>query len=86
MVVFKDSFEYYGGVDRPINFEEHIDKVVGRRNRAPDGLDARHSTIKDAVAWRKAFGGLVPKGIYRFNTHAEADEWLWKMITRPKKS
>ena len=71
-------------MDAPVNFEESIGKVVGQRNRAANALDARHSTKEDAIAWRKAFGGLVPKGVYRFATHAEADEWLWKMITHPK--
>jgi hypothetical protein len=73
-------------MDAPINFEEHIGKVVGRRNRAPNTLDVRNSTIKDAIAWREAFGGVAPKGVYRFHTHEEADEWLWEMITRPRAS
>jgi hypothetical protein len=25
----------------------------------------------------------MPKGVYRFKTHEEADEWLWRMICRP---
>ena len=77
---------YSRAMDVPINFEEHIGKVVGRRG-APNGLDVRHSTKADAIAWRKAFGGVrIPKGVYRFASHAEADEWLWKMITRPRAS
>jgi hypothetical protein len=66
------------------NEEARIDRIVGKRVILPDGLTAQASRIRNAVAWRKAFGGVgVPKGVHRFRTHEEADSWLWKMITRP---
>lgn len=27
---------------------------------------------------------FIPKGVYRFNSHEEADEWMWRMISRRK--
>ncbi len=67
-----------------VNLEEKIDKVVGRRLRAPDPLSVRTSNKADSVAWRKAFGGVkVPRGVHRFHTHEEANQWLWRMICRP---
>ncbi len=70
-----------------VNLEEKIDKVVGRRLKAPDALSVRASRKADSVAWRKAFGGVnVPRGVHRFRTHEEADDWLWRMISRPKTS
>ena len=67
-----------------INVEEKIDRFVGRRTKTPDALSTATSNKADAIAWQKAFGGLrVPRGVYRFKTHEEADEWLWRMITRP---
>jgi hypothetical protein len=67
-----------------INVEEQIDRVVGRRTKRPDSLSVKTSKKADAIAWRKAFGGVrVPRGVHRFRTHEEADEWLWRMITRP---
>lgn len=67
-----------------INVEEKIDRFVGRRTKTPDALSTATSNKADAIAWLKAFGGLrVPRGVYRFKTHEEADEWLWRMITRP---
>jgi hypothetical protein len=43
------------------------------------------STKADSISWRKTFGGLrVPRGVYRFKTHEEADKWLTQMITHPK--
>jgi hypothetical protein len=70
-----------------VNLDEKIDKVVGRRLKAPDALSVRTSTKADSIAWRKAFGGVnVPRGVHRFRTHQEADDWLWRMIARPKTS
>jgi hypothetical protein len=67
-----------------INAEERIERVVGRRTSAPDPLEVASSRRADAIAWRKAFGGLrVSRGVYRFRSHEEADEWLWRMMARP---
>jgi hypothetical protein len=68
-----------------INAEEKIDRFVGQRAKKPDGLSLSGSTKADSIAWRESFGGIrVPRGVYRFKTHDEADQWLWRMITRPK--
>ena len=70
-----------------INIEERIDKFVGRRTNTPDALSVETSNKADAIAWRKSFGGVrVPRGVHRFRTHQEADEWLWRMIARPPPS
>jgi hypothetical protein len=67
-----------------INVEERIDRIVGRRTKTPDALSTVTSNKADSIAWRKAFGGVrVPPGVHRFKTHEEADQWLWRMITRP---
>jgi hypothetical protein len=67
-----------------INVEEKIDRIVGRRTRAPNGLSTATSCKAESIAWRKSFGGVrVPRGVYRFKTHEDADEWLWRMIARP---
>ena len=60
-------------------------RVVGRRI-APRTLSAAADTKASAIAWRRAFPTpFVPRGVYRFATHEEADRWLWEMITRPRK-
>ena len=62
----------------------HVDRFVGRRTGAPDTLAIEGSREADAEAWRRAFGGpRIRRGVYRFHTHDEADEWLGKMIARP---
>ena len=59
-------------------------RVIGRR-KAPSALKTRPDEIEHAIAWRKAFPTcFLPKGLYRFKSHEEADEWTWKMITRPR--
>lgn len=69
-----------------INVEEKIDKVVGRRTQAPDALSLETSRKEHAIAWRKSFGGInVPRGVHRFRTHEEANDWLWRMIVRPRR-
>jgi hypothetical protein len=71
----------------PLNVEENIGKIVGKRLRTPDALSVQGSNRADSIAWRKAFGGVrVPRGVYRFRTHQEADQWLWRMICRPRAS
>ena len=70
---------------RFVNVEERIDRFVGRRTRTTDPLSTRSSGKNDAIAWRRALGGIrVPRGVYRFRTHQEADDWLWRTIARPK--
>jgi hypothetical protein len=72
-------------VSKPlINVEEQVDRFVGRRTKTPDALSVVHSNKRDAIAWRDALGGpRIPRGVYRFKTHEEADEWLWRIIARP---
>ncbi len=67
-----------------VNIEEPIERVVGRRTKTSDPLSISSSRRADAIAWREAFGGIrVRRGVYRFRTHEDADEWLWKTIARP---
>ena len=70
-----------------INADERIDRVVGRRTLAPDPLSSTSDRRAEAIRWRDAFGGIrVARGVYRFHTHEEADEWLWRAIARPPAS
>ena len=67
-----------------INVEEKIGRFVGRRSGTPDALSTATSKKADSIAWRSALGGIrVPRGVYRFKIHEEADPWLWRMIARP---
>ena len=66
-----------------INVEEQIDKVVGRRTRTPDPLKTGMQLQALAVQLHRSFGHRwARKGVYRFETHEEADEWMNRMLAR----
>ena len=55
---------------------------------APDAFSTVTDNKADSIARRMASGGIrIPRGVYRFKTHEEADEWWDRMIARsqPKK-
>jgi hypothetical protein len=58
-------------------------KVVGRR-RWRRGLEASAPLLQLALELRgrKPF---LPRGVYRFRSFEESDEWILKMLTRPRK-
>ncbi|MBT5706609.1 MAG: hypothetical protein HOI66_09825 [Verrucomicrobia bacterium] len=65
-----------------INVQEFIGKTVGRRKtRAPfaDKSLGREAMIRS----RELFGGVcVPRGVYRFKSHSEADQWMMQKIAQ----
>lgn len=71
-----------GDVEPIINLEDEPGKTVGRRV-AEDAfeygmrLQSAGSSIQQESGIR-----FVPKGVYRFKTHEEADEWLLTMMAR----
>ncbi|MEO5722004.1 MAG: hypothetical protein ABIR71_11100 [Chthoniobacterales bacterium] len=68
-----------------LNLQDSVDKTVGRRV-PPDSLSLQGQSKEDKRAWRRAFPTpFVPKGVFRFHSHEEADAWTLKMITRMRK-
>jgi hypothetical protein len=54
---------------------------VRRVSRRPEGEDI----IRDAAALQRTMnrlrgGGLIPRGVYRFASHEDADEWMIRTI------
>lgn len=69
-----------------VNIQDPAGKTVGRRKPPRDSFAAGMKLQELAVEWGKASGqGVAPKGVNRFGSHEEADEWMWKMISRPRK-
>jgi hypothetical protein len=66
-----------------INVEDPIGKTVGRRV-IRDAWKYGMAAQKTANQFRKAFGhgGLCPKGVFRFNSFEEADEWMTRMLVK----
>jgi hypothetical protein len=72
-------------VEPIINLEEEIGKTVGRRRPTRDFARAAVDLQNASVGFQKAFKTpFLPKGIYRFKSHEEADAWQWKMLTRKR--
>ena len=67
-----------------INLDDPVGKTVGRRT-APNPLKLVPSEKTAKKQWAAAgHCPAIPRGVYRFHTHEEADEWLWKMMIRRK--
>ena len=66
-----------------INVEEKIDKVVGRRTGTPEAFASGMKLQSLAVELHRSLKQRwAPKGVYRFKTHEEADEWMNRMLAR----
>lgn len=65
-----------------INIQDPAGKTVGRRRVLEDtgkygmGLQKMVNQVRRS----QGFGGLCPRGVYRFRSHQEADAWMMKAI------
>lgn len=67
-----------------VNLDEKIGKTVGRRLE-PDPLAVVPGMKEDSRAWKRLAGAArVPKGVFRFKSFEEADEWTMKYLTQPR--
>ncbi len=70
-------------MDPIINLQDSATKVVGKRKPPHDSFRAGMALQDTVVALGQSQGkGLVPKGVFRFNSHEEADRWMWEMLAR----
>jgi hypothetical protein len=66
-----------------VNVEEEIDRFVGRRTGTPDSMRAGMQLQATAAQLHMTFRHRwMPKGVYRFRSHEEADAWMTKMLAR----
>jgi hypothetical protein len=66
-----------------INFEEKIGKTVGRRRMPGDPFAYGMALQKNGIELSKSLGLRgIPRGVFRFRSHEEADAWLMKQLTR----
>jgi hypothetical protein len=56
-------------------------KVIGKRKPSSGGILAANGFLEMVIKLRgnKPF---LPRGVYRFRTHEEKDEWTRKMLSR----
>jgi len=68
---------------RPVvNVEEFIGKTVGRR--VPPGGAGLQKTLNQVLTSQRR--GVCPRGVFRFHSHEEADQWILTMQSRRKAS
>lgn len=60
-------------------------KVVGRKGKPKVNVITIDSLQRLANELRKG-RPFIPKGVWRFKTHEEADAWKLKMVTRPSRA
>lgn len=66
-----------------VNTEENIGKTVGRRVAPRDAFQFAMGLQQTAIDVERSMDrSLCPKGVFRFRTHEEADEWMVKMLVR----
>jgi hypothetical protein len=61
--------------------QEYHMKVVGRRTPCSGGLMQADNLFRMVIDLRGS-KPFIPKGVWRFKTFEEAQDWSWKMITR----
>jgi hypothetical protein len=59
-------------------------KVLGRR-REPRPTRENMDAIQRLLIELRGQQLFLPKGVYRFKTHQEAQAWQMKMLTRPNR-
>ena len=67
----------------PINLDEPIGKWVGRRAAVGTGLDAGFKLQAAGSRLREALNSpRAPRGVFRFQSHAAANEWWMQVWTK----
>jgi hypothetical protein len=66
-----------------INMEEMIGKTVGRR-KVPARSGFYGLGLQTSLG--RLFRSRVPRGVFRFHSHQEADQWLMNHLTRKPES
>jgi len=70
-------------VKTTINIEENFGKTVGKRQPPSDSIRYASDLNQSLDGFQKKLGVRgTPRGVYKFKTHEEADEWQIQMALR----
>jgi hypothetical protein len=58
-------------------------KVLGKRKPYSRGLDGMQSFFELCIRL-SGDQPFIPRGVYRFKSYEDADQWTLKMLTRPR--
>jgi hypothetical protein len=70
-------------VEPIINLDDPVGKTVGRRRAPKDSLSYALGLQRISNALSPS---RIPRGVYRFRSHEEADAWLMDHMTRKRAS
>ncbi|HEX4707271.1 MAG TPA: hypothetical protein VH229_06015 [Candidatus Udaeobacter sp.] len=75
-------------MDMVVNVDEKIGKVVGRIPPAAEAFSRGMRLQRTINQLQSYLEGICPTGVFRFDNHEQADEWLlkWMSRRRPRKS
>jgi hypothetical protein len=59
-----------------VNIDDPVGKVVGKRRPASTLISSSHETEANRQWAATGFFPRIKKGVYRFKSHEEADQWL----------
>jgi hypothetical protein len=68
-------------METPINLEETPGKTVGKR-KIVDAFAFGMELQRAGNTMRRSNG--LPKGVYKFHSHEEADQWILDQLTKRK--
>ena len=68
-------------METPINLEETLGKTVGKR-KIVDTFAFGMELQRAGNTMRRSNG--LPKGVYKFHSHEEADQWILDQLTKRK--
>jgi hypothetical protein len=70
-----------------VNLEEQPGKTVGHRSPPSNAFATAMTLQHTLVDLSKSLGQcFVPRGVYRFKSHQEADTWMWEQLATCRKS
>ena len=73
-------------MDMVVNVDEKIGKIVGRIPPATEAF-ARAMRLQQTInQLQRHLEGICPTGVFRFDTHEQADEWLLKWMSRRRQT
>jgi hypothetical protein len=64
------------------NIDDPVGKVVGRRKPATKLVSSPQETEANKQWAAMPFFPRIKRGVYRFKSHEEADQWLMDHMTR----
>lgn len=57
-------------------------KVVGKRRQKETQTEEDYDVLLKTLQVLRGKQGICPKGVYRFRTFEEADQWMIRMIAK----